>query len=58
MIIFNDNAFVIEKFVFEEYKEQISKSKAEISNVVKMFKDFARYTNIRVKMMKLNSFVS
>ena len=33
MKIFNDNAFVIEKFVFEEYKEQISKSKAEISNV-------------------------
>ena len=42
MKIFNDNAFVIEKFVFEEYKEQISKSKAEISNVVKMFKDFCK----------------
>ena len=31
MQIFDDNAFIIEKFVFEEYKEQIAKSKAEVS---------------------------
>lgn len=42
MRIFDDNAFIIEKFVFEEYKEQISKSKAEVSNVVKIFKEFCK----------------
>lgn len=42
MRIFEDNSFIIEKFIFEEYKEQISKSKAEVSNVVKIFKEFCK----------------
>lgn len=42
MRIFNDNAFIIEKFVFEEYKEQIYKSRAEVMNVVKIFKEFCK----------------
>lgn len=42
MRIFDDNAFIIEKFVFEEYKEQIAKSKAEVSNVVRIFKEFCK----------------
>ena len=42
MRIFDDNAFIIEKFVFEEYKEQISKSKAEVVNVVRIFKEFCK----------------
>lgn len=42
MRIFDDNAFIIEKFIFEEYKEQISKSKAEVSNVVRIFKEFCK----------------
>lgn len=40
--IFDDNAFIIEKFVFEGYKEQISKSKTEVSNVVRTFKEFCK----------------
>ena len=42
MTIFDDNAFVIKRFVFEEYKEQISRSRAEVLNVVKMFKEFCK----------------
>lgn len=42
MKIFDDNAFIIEKFVFEEYKEQINRSKAEVSNVVRIFKEFCK----------------
>ena len=42
MKVFDDNAFIIKKFVFEEYKEQIAKSKAEVSKVIKAFKDFCK----------------
>ncbi len=45
MRIFDDNSFIIEKFVFEEYKEQISKSKAEVLNVVRIFKEFCKIHN-------------
>ena len=48
MQIFNDDAFIINKFAFEEYKEEIAKSKQEVSNVVKVFKEFCKihkYTN-------------
>lgn len=38
--IFNDGAFTIEKFIFEEYKEQIQSSKDEVGKVLKLFREF------------------
>ena len=45
MQIFGDNSFIIEKFVFEDYKEQVGKSKMEVLNVVRMFKEFCKIHN-------------
>lgn len=38
--IFSDGAFTIEKFIFEEYKEQIQSSKDEVGKVLKLFREF------------------
>lgn len=46
MSLYDDDSFIIKKFIFEEYKEQIQKSKAEVSNVVKIYKDFCRVYNL------------
>ena len=46
MSLYDDDSFIIKKFIFEEYKEQIQKSKDEVSNVVKIYKDFCRVYNL------------
>lgn len=38
--IYDDGAFSIEKFIFEEYKEQIQSSKDEVGKVLKLFREF------------------
>lgn len=42
MIIYEDGAFIIRKFAFEEYKEQIKRSREEVSKVIKLFKNFSK----------------
>ncbi len=45
MQIFEDGAFIIQKFIFEEYKEQLQSSKSEVAKVLKLFRDFCNIYN-------------
>lgn len=44
--IYNDGSFWIEKFIFEDYKEQIEDSRKDINEVVKYFKEFCKIYNV------------
>lgn len=44
--IFNDGSFWIEKFIFDDYKEQVENSKKDINEVVKYFKEFCKIYNV------------
>ncbi len=46
IVLYDDGAFIINKFTFESYKEDIQRSKAEVSNVVKMFNKFCSIYDI------------
>lgn len=45
MQVFNDGAFIIQNFIFEEYKEQIQTSKDEVTKVLKLFREFCKIYN-------------
>lgn len=44
--IFNDGGFWIEKYIFEDYKDEVRKSKEDIITVQKLFKEFCKIYNI------------
>lgn len=44
--LFNDGAFFIKKFIFEDYDEQIKESKHKVSELQKAFKEFCRINNV------------
>lgn len=46
IILYDDGAFVINKFSFESYKESIQKSKMEVSSVINLFKKFCSIYDI------------
>lgn len=46
IILYDDGAFIINKFCFESYKESIQKSKMEVASVVNLFKKFCSIYDI------------
>ena len=44
--IFNDGGFWIEKYIFEDYKDEVRKSKEDIITVQKLFKEFCKIYNV------------
>ena len=46
MRIFNDDAFWIDKYIFEDYTELIKESKNNVAKVVSLFKKFCKIYNI------------
>ena len=44
--IFNDGGFWIEKYIFEDYKDEVKKSKDDIVVVQKLFREFCKIYNI------------
>lgn len=46
IVLYDDGAFIINKFTFESYKEQIKRSKSEVLSVVDMFKKFCSIYDI------------
>lgn len=44
--IFNDGSFWIEKFIFDDYIEQVEESKKDINEVVRYFKEFCTIYNV------------
>lgn len=40
--IYSDDSFIIERYVFEDYHEEIQKSKKDVALVQKMFKEFCK----------------
>lgn len=44
--IFGDDSFIIESYVFEDYHEEIQKSKNDVALVQKMFKEFCKIYKI------------
>lgn len=45
MVIYDDGSFIINKFIFEEYKELIQRSKQEVNKVLSLFKGFFKINN-------------
>lgn len=48
-VLNNDNSFWIKNYVFEDYDEQIEKSKKEIENLQDLFTEFCRINNLDYK---------
>lgn len=46
IILYDDGAFIINSFSFEDYKEQVQKSKQEVLNVVNLFRKFCSIYDI------------
>jgi len=44
--LYNDNGFWIKDYVFEDYDEQIEKSKKEVQSLQNLFKEFCKISNL------------
>lgn len=47
--LFQDGAFALKNFFFEDFEEQIQKSKREVETLEKLFVDFLKLNNIEIK---------
>jgi len=47
--IFNDGAFILRNFYFEDFEEKIQTSKREVETLEKLYVDFLKVVNVEVK---------